>query len=267
MNTATVASPVLERVKKLLALSQSDNQNERNNALAKANALIAEHNIDVALIESTDTAAPEPFEQEELVFGKRKPVEARFISWLLEKHFRVKVVYSNKYDPVKGWNKTILFLGRKSDAELARWLAGFLREEFARRWTYHRNSTKAPLQEKNTFYYGCYQGLNDRLTEETRKVEEIKFAQVASARAEAAAINSCDGEQNLSAAPTADALRNKYAVALRTESESLKNELRRRFPRLGHARSSSLNIRHGSSSLDAGRAHGRTISTSRPLSA
>ena len=40
----TVSSPVFERVKKLLALSQSENPHERDIALARANTLIAEHN-------------------------------------------------------------------------------------------------------------------------------------------------------------------------------------------------------------------------------
>jgi hypothetical protein len=257
MTTAT--SPILERVKKLLALSQSDNVNERDMAIAKANALIAEHQIDLVLLESTDTSKPEVFDEQVVEMGRRMPVESKFIAWLLKAHFRCDVLFGSKWMG-SGRVRTFDIIGRKSDAEFGRWLVGYLREEFNRRWDYYRKSHDVPAGERNTFLYGLYSGLNQKLAEEREAAETRRITEIASVTAP----TTLDGIAGQ--APTADQLKGKYALAVQDEKEQRRAEVARRYPRL-RTSSTRLNLRTGSMAMHHGVAAGRTISTSRPLAA
>jgi len=272
MNTAT--SPVIERVKKLLALSNSDNANERDAALAKANALIAEHNIDLVLVQG-NAEAKEAFTEETALEFTRQPVETKFIAWLLQAHFNVKILYGHGYKPggptaVDGvWRsgrsvRTFCIIGRKSEAAFATWLVGYLGEEFKRRWAYYKNAHSVPAGERNTFLYGVYQGLSAKLKEEQELVESARISEIASQQQQS--VLPADGTAGQVTQLQAEGkLQAKYSLAVQGEKESLESELNRRYPRLGRARSSNLNIRHGSGSLAAGQATGRTISLNRPL--
>lgn len=264
MNITPVSSPIIERVKKLLSLANSDNANERDVAIAKANALIAEHNIDAVLLQTVDAAKPETFEETVVQTGVRRSVECKFIGWLLHKHFRVEIVIWTRW--VTGRRQVdIHFFGRKSDAEFAQWLYGYLREEFSRRWIYFKNSTGAPATERTTFLYGMYEGLNARLQEEAQAVEDKRTAEIAAAQANAQAIGSTvDGIAGQ--AQTAEQLKGRYALALQDEKESRLAAHRRLHPDLKSGRASRLNLR-GTAARDAGRSAGRSISTNRPLAA
>jgi hypothetical protein len=248
MNTAS--SQILERVKKLLALANSDVPAERDLALAKANSLIAEHKIDMVLLNAVDTSKPEDFVEEVAEQGRRLPVEAKFIAWLLRKHFRCTVVFGREYP-----NRTFKVIGRKSDAEFGRWMVGYLLREFRARWAYFKKSTGTPQREYNTFLYGMYQGLDARLKEEAKALEDRKFS-------EAAAVTTCD--IGAAPAPTADQLRNRYSVVVRSEADLLQAELNRRYSRL---RSTTFRVSANTSSgtHSAGLGQGRSISTNRPL--
>lgn len=273
---STAGSAVIERVKKLLALSTSDNPNERDQALAKANALIAEHQIDLVLLEGDDSK-PEAFDEVECVHGARLPVEVKFIGWLLAEHFRVKVVNSNKrvrearwvgekYFSSE-WGKVRKYIGRKSDAEFARWLHGYLLEEFRRRWVYFKNAHGAPAGERNTFIYGMYKGLDSRLKEERKQTETTYIQRIAEQQARDAVTYDGGSVQEVGVLQAAGKLQEKFQLAVASEEKSLDSELSRRYPRLTSGRASRLTIRHGSSSLEAGTASGRNISLSRPLNA
>jgi hypothetical protein len=255
MNTAT--SPILERVKKLLALSQSDNANERDLAIAKANALIAEHQIDLVLLESTGTSKPEAFEEQSVHVGRRMPVECKFIAWLMKSHFRCDVLFGRK-----GYGsqlvRTFDIIGRKSDAEFGRWLVGYLQEEFKRRWDYYRKAHNVPANERNTFLYGLYTGLNQKLREEREVAEVRRISEIA---AVPTTLDGIAGQVR-----SAEQLKGKYALAVQDEYAQRKAEVARRYPRLRTC-STRLNLRTGSMAMHHGTAVGRTISTNRPLAA
>lgn len=250
----TASSPIVERVKKLLALAQSDVPAERDAAIAKANALIAEHNIDMVLLQSS--AQAETFGEVEFATGvKRPPVELKFIYGILKAHFRCEAYYSRRPEGL-----TLRIIGRKSDAEFGLWLAGFLRDEFARRWAYYRRSTGAETRVRNTFMYGMWQGLHQKLTDERRASEERRISEIAATQSDGVA----GQEAHLKAA---GALQDKYALAVQDESRVLAAELRRRVGptfRRGRARRTTF---RSHDALSAGMSSGRTISCNRPLAA
>ena len=230
----------VEKIKKLLALAQSDNQNERDLALAKAAAFAAEHDIDVALIDVSDVGQikEEPIIRHDFTHRpmRRRPVEHRFIANILMVHFKVDIVWRRHAE----WT----FIGRKTDVEFAKWLCGFLLEEFPRRWkTYCANNadqtvgySMAPY--RNTFMLGLRDGLSKKLRAAKSEVESAKLSSAES--------------------------RSKYALVIQDEKARRQSAMETFFPRLRTFRSSGVRVRnhnvHG-----AGVAHGATISCNRPL--
>lgn len=237
-------SQIIEKVKKLLALGQSDNANERDMALAKANALIAEHQIDMVLLQAAP--AVEPLTEGTVDVGSRRPVESKFLSWLLQSHFRVEVI--NNWRMENGRIvRHMSFIGRKSDVEFASWMYSYLTDEFRRRWSYFKASTVAPASERGTFLYGVYQGLDEKLKAEKSEAEARKFQEMANVG-------------------TAEDLRGRYTLAIQDEKAQRKAEMARLYPNLSSGRATRLNLR-SSSALSAGRHAGRTISLNRPIAA
>lgn len=245
-------SSIVERIKKLLSLANSDNANERDLALAKAHALATEHQIDLALV-SVAESAPEPFikEQGGIQF-RRAPVQLKFVNWILEKHFRVEIVLSwTRFNGVK--TSTVVFVGRKSDVELARWMHSYLLEEFSRRWKSYKAQTGHGEGLRNTYYLGLYNGLNSKLQEAREAAEAAKLD------APNAPLPGIDQ------APSPDS-RRRYEVALVDESKKLQSALSNFFPKLRTLRSSSIVNKNGGVSSD-GFAAGRSINLNRPLAA
>lgn len=246
-------SQIIEKVKKLLALGQSDNANERDTALAKANALIAEHQIDMVLVQAAP--AVEAILEGTVDVGSRRPVESKFLSWLLQSHFRVEVVNNWRWQD----GRIVLyqsFIGRKSDVEFASWMYSYLTDEFRRRWSYFKESTVAPASERSTFLYGVYQGLDEKLKAEKSEAEARKFQDMANVG------TTVDGI----AGQTAEDLRGRYTLAIQDEKAQRKAEMARLYPNLSSGRATRLNLR-SSSALSAGRHAGRTISLNRPIAA
>ncbi len=274
-------SPIIERAKKLLALAQSATGNERDVALAKANSLIAEHKIDMVLLDAALQDKPEEFAEEKIegavgTYRSRMPVEIKFIGWLLKNHFNVEIVYSTRRCPernvvVKYFN----MFGRKSDAEFARWLTGYLQEEFLRRWDYFRKSHGAGRGDRNTFLYGLYEGLDEKLDEEKAALEARKFSEVAADEldhesqdaddARAASISGTDHVSDLKhPARSEEQLKDKYALAVVDEEKAREIAHKTLYPRLTSSRSSRMSLNSGGA-RSAGRDAGRMISTRRPL--
>ena len=247
-----MTSQLIERIKKLLSLAQSDNANERDAALAKAQALATEHQIDMALIDRTTCGViqEEKFEKDLCEIGRRRTAKIRFISWLLQSHFNVSVVWSGS---------TIVFVGRTSDVQFAKWLFSYFQEEFARRWNEYKlgELTEQGISDArpylNTFLYGCYQGLDSKLDEEREaaKAQHLETRAVAQDAAHVSAIR--------------EDLGNRYALVVREEKDKRDEALKDFFPRLSSGRGyHGVRIRnHGT--FSAGERAGRSISTNRPL--
>lgn len=237
-------SPSIEKIKKLLSLAQSDNQNERDAALAKASAFAAEHNIDLALIDlsTVGVVKEEPIIKDDLEEGthRHRPVERRFISSLVKHHLNVEVVF----DRGRGsW----AFIGRTQDVEFAKWFASTLLEEFPRRWaTYKANELQdikglQTVRYKNTFYYGLYHGLSGKFEKAKREAEQSRL----------------DGAQQPD-------VRQRYALVVQNEAKRREAAMKAFYPRLRYTSSAPVRV-HSNVVYSAGRAHGATISCNRPL--
>jgi len=193
---------ILEKIKKLLSraeTSKGSTQAEAEGALMAAQRLALKHGIDLASIDMTeDTSAGEPIVQQPFrpsregggVCAARLPSCHKFISWILKSYFGVKIIecsdyadYVDKGIKKKGIVKSLSFIGRQTNVHIAIYVYGFLHREFIDLWHKHRKVVDAPMSSRNSFFYGVYQGLNEKLDIEKGKVEAEAQAELSHADA------------------------------------------------------------------------------------
>lgn len=171
---SNVSDSVVEKIRKLLALGTSGNENESALALQKAKKLAAENEVDISLIEIfTKVKKNEPIVKNGgMALGNRKSITQRYVSWLLEKHFGVKVIYFGN----RQRGMTMVLVGTKDKIAIAEYVQGFLNQEFMRLWRNYYTRTNCRLSERNSFLYGMYQGLCDKLEAEQTQVVTEKLS-------------------------------------------------------------------------------------------
>ena len=158
---------MLEKVRKLLSLAQSENENESFLAMRKANELIEKYNIDRV---EQDKASGYVYA---IINHKRKRVEnyQRRICNILNEHFFVKVVYSDLFDAGDCQvYKTIELMGTGENVAIAEYVYYFLMNQMEILWkVYLRTKGKTVPRNKRSYRLGLLQGLHDKLDREARE--------------------------------------------------------------------------------------------------
>lgn len=162
---------VISKVKKLLALSESPNEHEARSALAKAQALMLEHELSMAEVESYD---PEAGKYEEQVVREGSPImpyETHFAGGVIQEFFFVEVftrtVRSER-------TERLLFFGKPGNVETARHVFEYLAQTFRRLWDEFRTEHGLTSKEARSFYAGLVDGLTAKLRAERRQQKEAK---------------------------------------------------------------------------------------------
>lgn len=248
-------STVVEKIKKLLSLAQSDNQNERNLAMSKATALATEHEIDMALLDLSDVGklVEEKMDEAEIIIGKRYDVQRRFIGQVVRDFCNVEWVRGWKSDLATGQSgQTFCFLGRKSDTALATWLYSYLMEEYARRWQQEKKLHDLPASHRNTFFLGLRDGQMERIRTDRREAQNAALARrVVSPVSEATP-------------HTVEGMTQKLQLA-RIDEKALREDFtKKKYPSLRYSHARSITLR-SHNTYSSGTAHGRSMSMARPL--
>lgn len=150
---------VIEKIKKLLSLANSDNEHEAQIASERAQALLLKHNITQATV---DRAQAE-FVGEKFEF-KRKPVEMKFIHSILGQFFFIEIVYSRH----KGHYQ---FFGTEENVQTALYVEGFLNNAFKRLYKIEaKKQGWSHGKNKNAFFLGVYKGLSEKLESQKEKM-------------------------------------------------------------------------------------------------
>lgn len=172
MNEISLA--VAEKISKLLRLSQSNNQHEAELALMHAKRIATENEIDIALIDihSGVKKKNEPIIRNDISLGQRKSVAQRYISWLLNEHFNVKIIYSGN----RQRGMTMALIGKSDKIQIALYVQSFLNQKFMELWRDYYAKTNCELKDRETYLFGLYKGLSQKLTDEQNKVESEKLA-------------------------------------------------------------------------------------------
>jgi hypothetical protein len=150
-------NPILERIRKLRALSRSASAHEAAAAAAIAEKLIAEHGIAEAMLDAGDG-------EEDI--GDHDPLDVmaagRFVHWK-------SYLLSNLCDlhgcahcyAVEGGRRVAVFFGRRSDVDIVKDLYGWLSSEV------ERLSSKAARGKSkewtSSYRLGCVRGIGDAM--------------------------------------------------------------------------------------------------------
>jgi len=241
---------VVEKIRKLLALASelNDSKEQAEAALQKAKSLATQHEVDLATIAVFECKkSEEPIEKNDgISMGKRASVCQKFISWLLQDHFNVKVIYSGS----RHFEKRMTLIGKKSDIEIAIYVNEFLNTEFMRLWHQYRNSNlDSQTKDRNSYFWGLHGGLKSKLAASETETKKEAFETLAQTR------TTDEVEQ----------VKNCMALTVTTDKERLNEKVEEFYPHLRTVRSYSQH-HHSETARESGFSAGKNISLRRGIS-
>jgi hypothetical protein len=148
-------SPVLRKIKKLMALASSANTHEAEQAMIKSQQLLLKHNIDVAQINTDDD---ETIVLKRILKQKKETAKMRAIARILETFF-VSTVYSRGEGCIY-----LEILGSPINVEIAEYVALVLELEMEKLWkqAQHQANLKGTIA-KNSFFVGLAIGYCNKI--------------------------------------------------------------------------------------------------------
>jgi hypothetical protein len=226
---------VIEKLRKLLRLAtdKAATQGEAEAAMQKAQELALRYKIELAGIEHAERPAEEYTQETQ---ARKKTFQAKYVEWIVRKHFNVTMVY--------GSGGELFVIGKLTDIAFAKWVMEFLEGEFPRLWTAYQRETQCGQGARVNYFYGVYQGLDAKLTENKQRVE-----------GEAMIEAQMEGRGDLAG---------KYQLAVVADQKALAAAVHRFHPKLRFSGRSTINIRH-ESAIAAGQRAGRNININRPI--
>ena len=158
---------MLEKVRKLLSLARSQNENESFLAMNKANELIEKYNI----------KRVEEDRNVHFVYAiinhRKKRIEnyQRRICLILQDHFFVDVIYSRLYDATDCQTyRTIELLGTIENVRIAEYIYYFLLNQMEWLWKRQRQKPGSGMTgNKRSYRLGVLKGFHDKLDQEAKE--------------------------------------------------------------------------------------------------
>ena len=151
---------LLNKVKNLLKLAESDNPHEAELATLKANQLLLKHNLS-----HLDSSEWTLYSKTVMTSPRRNSKMAAIYDIL--KHFLVGPVF------IYGQGQVQLEVsGSLENIELAEYVAGFLDDEFERLWKAQKNLKG--LKAKNAFFLGIAKGYEQKMVKQEFSDQESK---------------------------------------------------------------------------------------------
>jgi predicted SprT family Zn-dependent metalloprotease len=160
----TETSKLLERVRKLLALAQSDNQHEAEAAALAAQKLLLKHNLERPALDSVSAFS---FRQIGRVTGRVSEWERR-LGNLLTEHFFVDVIWVSAFVPETGKRGSVLeAIGSSDNLALAEYVYDFMVRTAERLWLAHKRETQlAGGRDRMPYLAGVMSGFAEKLAQQ-----------------------------------------------------------------------------------------------------
>lgn len=224
---------VTEKVKKLLALSNSPVLAEAQAAMNAAARLMARHNLEQL------EQAPDNRDYEYRTIdlpGNRIQIRSTLIAGLLGRHFFVQCIFTSGYDPLNDKEiKCLELLGRPENTRLAEHVHHFLMERTESLWReYYGHNRGGGLVARNSFVVGLLKSFDQKLNEAA-----------------------------LAAADLGGGSREGFSALALAKDQGLKQFFKRRYPQVVRRRSGRR--RYNPEAGEAGEAAGRALNLNRPL--
>ena len=167
------ASPILRRIQKLLALTQSENPHEAQAAMVKARDLMAKYELDAH------------WDPQDLCYNylgqglPRKSMQAQLVATILVRFFNVAVIWIPSETLLQA--KTVWHLeacGTAANLEIAEYVHLFLHRELAQLWKRHQASDPRlkGMRIKRDFQVGVLKGLIEKLSIGQGQVNQAQHA-------------------------------------------------------------------------------------------
>jgi hypothetical protein len=167
---------VIERVRKILAKTEQAGctPEEAEAAFQMASRIMAEHNLDMAEIESKEGGEPSWLEEEIQQTGRWSLEQNLAYSiakqfFFVEGFFTYRVVRAADAHAVR--YKVLRFFGTPENLAAARWVYTALLEAFDRLFHEYRQRTGALASDRRLFIAGVADGFEAKLTDERKAVE------------------------------------------------------------------------------------------------
>jgi hypothetical protein len=152
-----MSESVIETIKKLLRMKHGGTQAEIETALLLAQKLAAKHNLDLNKI-NPDEAKREPITHD-VSRAHRIQWECKYAALIIDTFFNVRALTSCE---------GIIFIGTKTDLEIAMYTYNYLIQIFRLTWKMKRGR----VRNRQIFLYGIYAGLFEKLRKQQPKPEE-----------------------------------------------------------------------------------------------
>jgi hypothetical protein len=245
--------PILDKVKKLLALAGSDNSNESAAALSAAERILARHSLDRNA--AMAAANEEGFRRIRFPLGGRATMRHSLIAGILSDFFGVKGVYTWNYDPSTATDtKELELLGRPMNLAMAEYVWAFLNERCDTLWEAFRPRAKSlgegGLSARNAFVNNLLKAFSKKMAEGRRQAE---------------ASGAPAGPWPAGASGPAGARQESVELIRASEARALDEHFREIYPRLRSTRHYSSSASASPNAAGAGAAAGRALSIHPPV--
>lgn len=159
-------APILDKLEKLLRLSQSPVEAEAESAMRMAIRLATKHNIDLSRVTIQDKKQNEiKFGRVDYDVGQRMPVAQTFISPLLIRFFQVRLVYTGN----RAYGRRMVFLGTEENINIAVRINEFLNHTFMYLWRTYQKRNGLEVKYRDSYLMGLALGLADKMEAEQKQ--------------------------------------------------------------------------------------------------
>lgn len=164
-----VRHSTLRRIEHLLALAQSDNQNEAETAMATARRLMLKYNLEEA---AAGTPSAYTYRHLGQPTGRRMAWQRRLAN-ILSDYFFVDVIIVPVYRALEKKRGSVLeAIGTRENLEIAAYAHDFLERAAIGLWKRHKKEQVLGTdRDKQSFLYGVMSGFSDKLERDSRKHE------------------------------------------------------------------------------------------------
>jgi len=169
MNDERPKADVIEKVRKILERTERNNctSSEAETAFAMASRMMAEHNLSMDEVKSA-SGGDDWVERGVFETGKWS-LENNLVYGIVKEFFFVEGLFTQ---PNIG-KKTLMFFGKDSNVQVAKWTWNALHAAFDRLWTNYKIINGRPAAERRLYVAGLAKGFTEKLRDE-REVIEIE---------------------------------------------------------------------------------------------
>jgi hypothetical protein len=154
-------SAIIEKIRKLLRLAESEALGEAQNAMKMANQLMLKWNI-----EQNQLQERRAYQVRQLGKPGRIMLVHKMLSAIVRDFFFVETIWVQSYDVKKDkWGRVLEITGQKENVELAEYVYHYLLNLSEQLWEKHKSSNKG---HRGNFLYGIMLGFYEKLEEEVR---------------------------------------------------------------------------------------------------